>query len=78
MVWPVVQLDYDKEEEPWYAINGSTFILARASLIGLATIHTDNLDIIAVWWRKEEGCIGPTQKDVDLWVQCWKWFRECG
>ena len=66
MVWPVAQLDYDKEEEePSYAIYVTTFILARVSLIGFATIHTDNLDISAVRWRREEGCIGPKQKDVD-------------
>ena len=83
--WAVLQLDNDKEEEPWYAIHGTMLAelevqrtMKRAELcaftmlpgrVGPSTIPSDSMSILDGLWRGEEGCIGPTQKDADLWIQ---------
>ena len=41
--------------------------IALASLIGPSTILTDEMGILDGLWRGEEGCLGPKQKDADLW-----------
>ena len=48
------------ENEVW------AFAMALSGLVGASTIHTDGMVTLDGLWRREEGCIGPTQKFADL------------
>ena len=44
------------------------FTMALAGFIGTSTIHTGSMGNLDGLWSGEEGCIGPKQKDTDLWL----------
>ena len=79
--WAVAQLDYDKEEEPWYDTYGTMLAelgkcrervkeqnsgRSLSSLIGPYIIHADTVGSLDGLWRGEGG-IGTKQKDVKHW-----------
>ena len=74
----MVQLDYDKEEEPWYAVCGPVLaelevqrtIKKRQSygirrLVGPSTLHSESMGMIDGLWRTGEG-------------SCWTRAEGCG
>ena len=85
MCWSVVQSDSGEDQEPSYAIDGTTMaevevrrtmkrveLWAFLKALGCVDgLATDKLGVVQGLWKGGEGCMGPKKKDRNFRKHMW-------